>query len=62
LGHLLLEDLFEDGLHALAYSGFDVQLDVVFELAFCGQVPPFSLGTHKLPDTIQSGLLTRYST
>jgi hypothetical protein len=52
LGHLLLEHLFEDGLHALAYSGFDVQLDVVFELAFCGQVPPFSLGTHKLPDTI----------
>jgi hypothetical protein len=43
LSHLLLEHLFEDGLHALTYSGFYVQLHVVFELAFRGQVPPFSL-------------------
>jgi hypothetical protein len=54
LSHLFLEHLFEDDLHALADSGFDIQLHVVFELAFRGQVPPFSLETHKLPDAIVS--------
>ena len=44
LGHLLLEHLFEDGLNVLKDSGLYVQLhDVVFELAFQGQVTPFSL-------------------
>ncbi len=43
LGHLLLEDLFEDGLHTLADPGFHVQLYVVLELVFWGQVSPSSL-------------------
>src|SRR5215203_2984997 len=38
LGHLLLEDLLEDGLHALANPGLHVQLHVVVELMFRGQV------------------------
>src|SRR5215211_3561033 len=44
LGHLLLENLFEDDLHALADSGLYVQLHVMLELVLLrGQVPPFSL-------------------
>jgi len=37
LGHLLLEDFLEDGLHALANPGLHVQLHVVVELMFRGQ-------------------------
>jgi hypothetical protein len=52
LGHSFFEYLLEDDLHALAHSGFHVQFDVVFEVVSRGQVPPFSLETHNLPDTI----------
>jgi hypothetical protein len=53
LGHLLLlEHLLQDGLHALTDPGLYVQLDVMLELMLLlGQVPPFSLETHNLPDT-----------
>jgi hypothetical protein len=53
LGHFFFEYLLEDDLHALAHSGFHVQLDIVFELVSRGQVSPFSLETHNLPDTIR---------
>jgi hypothetical protein len=53
LRHLLLEHLLEDGVHPLAHSGFYVQLDVMPKIVvFRGQVSPFSLETHKLPDTV----------
>jgi len=54
LCHFFFEHLFEDGLHALTDSGFHVQLEVMLELMLLwAQVPPFSLETHKLPDTIR---------
>jgi hypothetical protein len=44
LGHFFLEHLLQNGLHALADSGLDVQLHVVLELVvFRGQVSPSSL-------------------
>src|SRR5215210_1512424 len=44
LGHLLPENLLQDGLHALANPGLHVQLHVVLELMlFRGQVSPSSL-------------------
>lgn len=43
LGHLLLEDLLNDGLHALADPGIRVALHVVLELMFWGQVSPSPL-------------------
>lgn len=54
LAHLLLEHLFEDGLHAPAHSGLYIQPAVVMLkiVVFRGQVPPSSLETHNLPDTI----------
>jgi len=50
LGHLLLEDFLEDSLHALANPGLHVQLHVVVEFMFRGQV--VSLLTQ--PTTYQS--------
>jgi hypothetical protein len=43
LGHLLLEDLLQDGFNSLADPGLHVQLHVVLELVFWGQVSPSSL-------------------
>jgi hypothetical protein len=44
IGQLLLEDLLQDGLHALADPGLHVALHVMLELVLLrGQVPPSSL-------------------
>src|SRR5215213_7779949 len=48
----LLEHLLQDAFDALAHSGLYVELDVKLELVFRGQVSPFSLETHNLPDAI----------
>jgi len=60
LGHFFLEYLLQNGFDALADSGFHVQLHVVFELVSRGQVSPFSLETHNLPDTIVPSLSDNY--
>jgi hypothetical protein len=53
LGHLVLEHLFQNGLHALADSSLDIQLYVVLNLVlFRAQVSLSSLETHNLPDAI----------
>jgi hypothetical protein len=53
LSHLLLEHLLEHGLDASSHSSLHVQLEVTLELMLLWvQVPPFSLETHKLPDTV----------
>jgi hypothetical protein len=59
LGHLLFEHLLQDGLYALAHSGLDIHLDFMLELVFRGQASPFSLETHKLPDTISTTSVNR---
>ncbi len=56
LGHLLLEDLLEDGLRAFPDSGLHVPLHVMIEAPLRGKVPTPSLETHKLPDAIPRGV------
>jgi hypothetical protein len=60
LSHLLLENLFKDGLHALADSGLYIQLHVMLELVLLrGQVSPFSLNpqtTRHYPLRCSSGV------
>jgi hypothetical protein len=54
----VLEHLFEDGFHALADSGFDIQLHVVLELMpFRGQVSPSSLNPQLTRRYIRERLL-----
>jgi hypothetical protein len=55
LGYLLLEDHFQHGFHALSDSGFYVQLHIVLELVFRGQVSPSSLN----PQLIRHYLCTQ---
>jgi hypothetical protein len=49
LGHLLLEDLLQDGLDALPYPGLHVSLHVVLEFLLRGQVCLLH-STHNLSD------------
>ena len=63
LGHLVLEHLLQDGFYALADSGFDIQLHVVLELMFRGQVSPSSLNpqlTRCYPEPRSSPHATRF--